>query len=782
MAIITGTTDDDTLIVNTDTTSVQANAGTDIAVFSGNYADYTVSQSDSYVPLMTHNTTGQVVSLFGVERLQFDDGLFSLSTTDSGEFQVNTYTSSHQYRHNITALADGGFVITWESKGQDGSYYGIYAQRYDASGNTVGTEFQVNTYTTYSQSDPSITALADGGFVITWESEYQDGSSYGIYAQRYDVNGNTQGSEFQVNTYTSDSQSRPSITALTDGGFVVTWHGYGATDDSGYGIFAQRYDASGNTVGSEFRVNTYTTNHQASPSTTALTDGGFVVTWSSDGQDGSVSGIYAQRYDASGNNIGTEFQVNTYTSSEQFGQIITALVDGGFVIAWQSSSQDVGDGQYGTGIYAQRYDENGNMAGSEFQVNTYTSDSQWRLSTTALADGGFVITWSSDGQDGSDWGIYAQRYDASGNNVGTEFQVNTYTSNSQFWPSIVALNDDGFVITWSSDGQDGSDWGIYAQRYDADGNPLSITTLNEVTDNTPPTLTDFTMSDHTTMATVDEGIYYEHATSLHFTDADGDNLTYSATLADGSTLPGWLSIDAITGVLSGTPLEADAGAIDVMVTATDSGGLSVSDSYVLTVNNANNAPVAATSPQITMNTSLGAIVFELNAELAPITVENILNYVNSGFYDDTLMVKSPTNDSIILESDNGLSNLRGSIAMARTSTPDSATSQFFINLVDNSFLDYQSVSNPGYAVFGEVISGLSVIDSIAQVSTTTVGGYQNVPLTDVVITSFQQTSLGRINDTSTNEDAAYSYDASAHFTDVDAGDTYNFKPTKLVKY
>jgi len=117
MAIITGTSGDDTLIVNTDTTSVQADVGTDTAVFSGNYADYTFSQSDSYVPLMTHNTTNQVVSLHSVEQLQFDDYLVSLVTTNSAEFQVNTYTSYGQRHPSATALADGGFVVTWGSDG-----------------------------------------------------------------------------------------------------------------------------------------------------------------------------------------------------------------------------------------------------------------------------------------------------------------------------------------------------------------------------------------------------------------------------------------------------------------------------------------------------------------------------------------------------------------------------------------------------------------------------------------------------------------------------------------
>ena len=110
---------------------------------------------------------------------------------------------------------------------------------------------------------------------------------------------------------------------------------------------------------------------------------------------------------------------------------------------------------------------------------------------------------------------------------------------------------------------------VYAQRYDSEGNPLGVVTLNEIAINTPPALTDFTMSDHTDMATIDAYYYYEHNTSLHFTDADGDTLTYAATLADGSALPEWLSWDTTTGILSGTPQEPDAGVIDIMVTATD---------------------------------------------------------------------------------------------------------------------------------------------------------------------------------------------------------------------
>jgi len=228
------------------------------------------------------------VSLHGVEQLQFDDGVANLLTTGSGEFQVNTFTTNYQLYPSITTLNNGGFVVAWQSNDQDGNNGGVYAQMYDANGDTQGNEFLVNTYTTNPQEDPSITALNNGGFVVTWQSYYQDGILHGVYAQMYDANGDTQGNEFLVNTYTTDYQIQPSTTALADGGFVVTWQSWGQ-DGSYYGVYAQMYDANGDTQGNEFQVNTYTTSGQENPSITALNNGGFVVTWMSNVQDSDGS-------------------------------------------------------------------------------------------------------------------------------------------------------------------------------------------------------------------------------------------------------------------------------------------------------------------------------------------------------------------------------------------------------------------------------------------------------------------------------------------------------------
>ena len=117
------------------------------------------------------------------------------------EFRVNTYTHEDQSNSSVTQLADGGFVVTWQSYNQDGDSWGIYGQRYDTHGNPVNSEFQVNTYTEERQESPSVTGLVDGGFVVTWESFGQDGSWSSVYGQRYDENGEPVGSEFRVNTH-----------------------------------------------------------------------------------------------------------------------------------------------------------------------------------------------------------------------------------------------------------------------------------------------------------------------------------------------------------------------------------------------------------------------------------------------------------------------------------------------------------------------------------------------------------------------------------------------------
>lgn len=161
----------------------------------------------------------------------------------------------------------------------------------------------------------------------------------------------------------------------------------------------------------------------------------------------------------------------------------------------------------------------------------------------------------------------------------------------------------------------------------------------------------------------------------------------------------------------------------------------------------------AEKKMVKLQTSKGDIVIELNPQAAPATVENFLRYVEDGFYDGTIfhrviynfmiqgggftpdMQQKETRKPIKNEANNGLSNYRGTIAMARTPDPDSATSQFYINHIDNYTLDYHDKQHPGYAVFGKIIEGFDVLDEIAKVKTTTRNGMKDVPVEPVIIES-----------------------------------------------
>jgi hypothetical protein len=200
----------------------------------------------------------------------------------------------------VVGLVQGGFVVTWGSSGQDGSGYGVYGQRFNAMGTPRGSEFRVNTFTTGDQNFPSIAALTGGGFVITWASNGQDGSGFGVYGQHYNPKGVPVGAEFPVNTYTANDQSHPSVAGLSNGGFVVTWDSFGqetgkmSVED---GVYSQLFSATGARVGIEFHVNSNTEFDQSHPSVATLIGGDFFITFNNENPGGhSKYNIVGRRY------------------------------------------------------------------------------------------------------------------------------------------------------------------------------------------------------------------------------------------------------------------------------------------------------------------------------------------------------------------------------------------------------------------------------------------------------------------------------------------------------
>ncbi|MDC0913609.1 flagellin, partial [Paracoccaceae bacterium] len=394
------------------------------------------------------------------------------------EFQINTFTTNGQQRSKVAALDSGEFVVVWKSHGQDqtgSTSSGVFGQIFSASGEEVGIEFQINTYTDGTQDLPSVSSLAEGGFIVAWESYGQNGNNLqDIYGQRYDDSGSKVGSEFQINSNTNNGQRYPSVVSLDDG-FLVVWKHYAIDVAGQWGIAAQRFDANGDAVGSEFSVASIVDHTQEYPEIDVLSDGSFVVTWQRQ-SDGSNVGVFGQRFDSSAAKIGLEFQINTYTTGDQNESSVASLPDGGFVVTWQSDGQD-GDNN---GIFGQRYNASGIKVGSEFQVNTQAAGSQEYSTVIGLSDGGFLTAWSSSSNhaDGSGYGIYGQRYDSSGNTVGDEFQINTYVSGDQDRISLEQLSDGSIVASWTSDGQDGDGDGIFAQIFDLGATNVDLTTMS----------------------------------------------------------------------------------------------------------------------------------------------------------------------------------------------------------------------------------------------------------------------------------------------------------------
>jgi large repetitive protein len=274
------------------------------------------------------------------------------------EFRVNGRTYGDQHSAKVISLNDGGFLTLWASYLKDQSVWVTYGQRFDNNSVRVGPELEVNKSSNHSYSELTpnikmpIAPLPRNEFVYVWESNDE------VKAQRYSLSGAKIGAEIAVNTYTLGGQTSPAIAAKENGEFLIVWNS-AQQDGSGWGVYGQRFAANGSKVGPEFRVNTNTNSDQVLPEVTFLAGGGFLVVWES--SDGTGKGVYAQLFDAAGNAIDSEFRVNTVTAGNEFYPRIAALTDGGFAISWGGS---------GSTIHAQQYNAAGVKVDGELLVDT----------------------------------------------------------------------------------------------------------------------------------------------------------------------------------------------------------------------------------------------------------------------------------------------------------------------------------------------------------------------------------------------------------------------------
>jgi hypothetical protein len=411
----------------------------------------------------SHQPTGRLGRRFSRPlRVEVLEDRTLLSVAPFGpQVRINSFTDGDQITfiddRQTIATGPSGSVVVWNSHDQDGDGTGIFAQRLDSLGQPLGDEFQVNSFTPDFQYNPGVAMAGDGRFVVVWVSFGQDGDSNGIFARLFAADGTPLGDDFQVNASSLDSQESPSIAMTTQGDFVITWSSF-LQDGDGYGVFARQFDASGTPRQiEEFQVSTTTLGNQQMSEAALDAAGNFVIVWQSEGvfpegSDGDNFGIFARRFQADGNAMGPEFQVNTYAPDSQDGPAVAMNPAGQFVVAWASFGQDQND----YGVFAQRFAPDGSPRGQEFQVNNNTFSFQGYPALALDREGHFIVTWSSFDQDGSGYGVYARRFTSDGVPLADEFLVPTETLGDQF-DSSVALDAAGnYQIVWSGNGSEES--------------------------------------------------------------------------------------------------------------------------------------------------------------------------------------------------------------------------------------------------------------------------------------------------------------------------------------
>ncbi len=486
--------------------------------------------------------SGDEASIEVYARRFADDG----TPVDLADLQVNSTTLRDQVTPKTAIDSSGNFVVTWVSEGIAGSGSDVFGQRFDSSGTMAGSEFVVNTTTDASQVSPAVGMNATGDFVVTWQSVHLDGFSWGIYAHEYYADGSTVTGreEFRVNNHVMGPQTHAAVAVRPDGdalvawvgndvnhvpavhakafelgglevppgdvpdlvlanfvaledtppdaamdasgNSVVVWQSYGE-DGDGFGVYALKLDIDGEPLIDPFLVNVgQELGNQSDPAVAANADGEFVVVWHADDLIAAGHDVYGQRYDDSGNPVGPRILVNETTEGDQSQPAVAMADDGSFVVTWQ------GPDDSGLGAYGRRYDANGEALGGEFQLNQQTALDQFSTTVAMNATGQFVAAWVSDHpsltdpENDPEKSVFVQWYDESGNSVGEEVIAHEFVKDAQEHPDVGIDAEGRFVVTWQSinqEGMMGASWGVYGRQFDTNKQPLSPTEfhVNEMT-------------------------------------------------------------------------------------------------------------------------------------------------------------------------------------------------------------------------------------------------------------------------------------------------------------
>jgi hypothetical protein len=379
-------------------------------------------------------------------------------------FRVNDDGIGHanQYEPDVSGDSSGRFVVAWmDGRGSGGpADWNVFCQRFNSQGQWLGANIQVTTDGNI-QWTPDVSCGVDGRFVVTWDDARA--GDWDVYGQRYDADGNPVGQNFRVNDDAGSTHQHGSGVAVNRyGEFVVVWtDGRGGEDD----VYARRYDAGGNPFGPGFRLSDVSTGAQVNPGIEARPDGGYWAVWA-DARSANQD-IYCQRLDRNGNKVGPNSRINDDQGSALQRCSSIGMDARGFIcVAWEDERNGVSD------IYRCMTDASGNLLGANLRLNDDgPGGAAQYYPGTAGGNRRFIVAWVDKrvGPDSMD--IYAQYLDADGMPVGSNFLVNSDAAGaSQWYPYAAMDSSNNAVILWE-DARGGSRQ-MYCRRYDSSGAPM----------------------------------------------------------------------------------------------------------------------------------------------------------------------------------------------------------------------------------------------------------------------------------------------------------------------
>ncbi|MHC4406011.1 MAG: hypothetical protein ACYTG0_40760, partial [Planctomycetota bacterium] len=381
------------------------------------------------------------------------------------EFQVNSASDDLQLEPAVAADAAGNSVVVWSSRGQDGDDYGVFGQQYSAAGVPLGDEFQVNHLADSTQRYPDVAVDQAGRFVVTWASVNPNGEGWSIYARRFDATAAPLGDEFLVSTVSTGDRDRPAVATNASGEFVIAWE-TNDQDGDNWGIYARRYDASGDPAGSEFPVVMTTADPQRYPAVTLDDEGDCVIVWQSWSTSPGRWTLYAKQFDSGGLPQSSEIlvydggRVPYYSECEMAGD-----ADGDFVVVWKVNADDNSE----TYLYGRRFGRNGVAQGAGFRIDSFGVYDVLAPTVAMEPDGDFVVAFSSESPSrrfGLD--IMARRYADDGQPLGPDYRVSTSDATGQKGPDVAVDPAGNFIVAWRNSGQYADQSEVSARRLAAD--------------------------------------------------------------------------------------------------------------------------------------------------------------------------------------------------------------------------------------------------------------------------------------------------------------------------